>query len=151
MPVQLQIQQLKNAANVTTQILNHVRNNGFKRVGKTSLKMIFIVMGSEHLAIKQKRWIWMKECLFIFLGGRNGGLEPELRKRTSSLSTPHRAVDVAVDPAHSAILFRDARGVSGGRWSLILSRFAAFIINIFQLPVTDPFVAALEQFTTGKI
>lgn len=74
-----------------------------------------------------------------------------MRKRTSSLSTPHRAVDVAVDPAHSAILFRDARGVSGGRWSLILSRFAVFIINVFQLPVTDPFVAALEQFTTGKI
>ena len=66
MLVQLQIQQLKSAANVTTQILNHVRNNGFKRVGKTSLKMIFIVMGSEHLAIKQKRWIWMKECI-IFL------------------------------------------------------------------------------------
>ena len=35
-----------------------------------------------------------------------------MRKRTSSLSTPHRAVDVSVDPAHSAILFRDARGVS---------------------------------------
>ena len=34
-----------------------------------------------------------------------------MRKRTSSLSTPHRAVDVSVDPAHSAILFRDARGV----------------------------------------
>ena len=45
-------------------------------------------------------------------GGRHSSLEPELRKRTSSLSTPHRAVDVAVDPAHSAILFRDARGVS---------------------------------------
>jgi len=47
-------------------------------------------------------------------------LEPEARKRTSSLSTPHRAVDVSVDPAHSAILFRDARG----------------------LPVADPFLTA---------
>lgn len=45
-------------------------------------------------------------------------MEPEARKRTSSLSTPHRAVDVSVDPAHSAILFRDARG----------------------LPVADPFL-----------
>jgi len=53
--------------------------------------------------------------------GRNSSLEPETRKRTSSLSTPHRAVDVAVDPAHSAILFRDARG----------------------LPVTDPFLASV--------
>jgi len=52
-------------------------------------------------------------------GGR-GSLEPEARKRTSSLSTPHRAVDVSVDPAHSAILFRDARG----------------------LPVADPFLTA---------
>ena len=50
-----------------------------------------------------------------FAGGRHSSLEPELRKRTSSLSTPHRAVDVAVDPAHSAILFRDARGVSDAR------------------------------------
>ena len=82
----------------------------------------------------------------MMAGGR-GSLEPEARKRTSSLSTPHRfyiklimmiimmmmmvmvmmmmiiiiiliginlirAVDVSVDPAHSAILFRDARGVS---------------------------------------
>eukprot|EP00092_Neocalanus_flemingeri_P039157 GFUD01042619.1.p1 GENE.GFUD01042619.1~~GFUD01042619.1.p1 ORF type:complete len:1156 (+),score=274.74 GFUD01042619.1:468-3935(+) len=54
--------------------------------------------------------------------GRNSSLEPESRKRTSSLSTPHRAVDVAVDPAHSAILFRDARG----------------------LPVTDPFLASVS-------
>ena len=45
-------------------------------------------------------------------GSRGGGSgEGEMRKRTSSLSTPHRAVDVSVDPAHSAILFRDARGV----------------------------------------
>ena len=29
--------------------------------------MIFIVMGSEHLAIKQKRWIWMKECIFFYV------------------------------------------------------------------------------------
>jgi len=59
---------------------------------------------------------------------RSGGLEPEQRKRTSSLSTPHRAVDVAVDPEHSAILFRDARG----------------------LPVTDPFVATIDQYQTEE-
>ena len=70
----------------------------------------------------------LRSILNIIVGNRNGGLDPETRKRTSSLSTPHRAVDVAVDPAHSAILFRDARG----------------------LPVTDPFVAGLQQFTTGQ-
>jgi len=60
--------------------------------------------------------------------GRNSSLEPETRKRTSSLSTPHRAVDVAVDPAHSAILFRDARG----------------------LPVTDPFLASSSAESLEK-
>jgi len=60
--------------------------------------------------------------------GRNSSLEPEARKRTSSLSTPHRAVDVAVDPAHSAILFRDARG----------------------LPVTDPFLASISLASLEK-
>jgi len=43
--------------------------------------------------------------------GGGGGLEPEIRRRTSSLSTPHRASDVRVDPEHSDILFRDARGL----------------------------------------
>ena len=38
--------------------------------------------------------------------------EPEMRRRAASLSTPHRGSDVNVDPLHSAILFRDARGVS---------------------------------------
>ena len=52
-----------------------------------------------------------------------------MRKRTSSLSTPHRAVDVAVDPAHSAILFRDARG----------------------LPVTDPFLEAVTRASLGQL
>ena len=52
--------------------------------------------------------------LFFFLPGyaRRNSLEPEIRRRTASLSTPHRASDIQVDPAHSAILFRDARGVS---------------------------------------
>ena len=38
--------------------------------------------------------------------------EHEMRRRAASLSTPHRGSDVNVDPLHSAILFRDARGVS---------------------------------------
>jgi len=60
--------------------------------------------------------------------GRHSSLEPESRKRTSSLSTPHRAVDVSVDPAHSAILFRDARG----------------------LPVSDPFLAQTSYTSLEK-
>ena len=39
-------------------------------------------------------------------------MEPEIRRRTASLSTPHRASDIQVDPERSAVLFRDARGVS---------------------------------------
>lgn len=42
---------------------------------------------------------------------RQSSLEPEQRRRAASLSTPHRASDVHVDPNQSAILFRDARGV----------------------------------------
>jgi len=42
---------------------------------------------------------------------RRNSLEPEIRRRTASLSTPHRASDIQVDPAHSAMLFRDARGL----------------------------------------
>eukprot|EP00096_Caligus_rogercresseyi_P011939 TRINITY_DN4855_c0_g1_i3.p1 TRINITY_DN4855_c0_g1~~TRINITY_DN4855_c0_g1_i3.p1 ORF type:complete len:475 (+),score=155.03 TRINITY_DN4855_c0_g1_i3:1636-3060(+) len=49
---------------------------------------------------------------------RSSGDQPEIRRRAASISTPHRASDVHVDPAHSAILFRDARG----------------------LPATDPFL-----------
>ena len=48
----------------------------------------------------------------ISVGGRKESIEPEIRRRAASLSTPHRASDVHVDPLHSAILFRDARGVS---------------------------------------
>lgn len=43
---------------------------------------------------------------------RRNSLEPEIRRRTASLSTPHRASDIQVDPEKSAVLFRDARGVS---------------------------------------
>merc|ERR1719412_1151270 len=53
---------------------------------------------------------------------RRNSLEPEIRRRTASLSTPHRASDIQVDPAHSAILFRDARA----------------------LPITDPFFDKLD-------
>merc|ERR550532_897667 len=42
---------------------------------------------------------------------RRNSLEPEIGRRTASLSTPHRASDIQVDPAHSAMLFRDARGL----------------------------------------
>ena len=38
-----------------------------------------------------------------------------MRRRAASLSTPHRGSDVNVDPLRSAILFRDARGVSISR------------------------------------
>ena len=61
---------------------------------------------------------WVLPCqysfdLFPFSGyARRNSLEPEIRRRTASLSTPHRASDIQVDPAHSAILFRDARAVS---------------------------------------
>ncbi len=64
-----------------------------------------LINASDHFALT-------RPYLLVISGGRGGGSEPEMRKRTSSLSTPHRAVDVSVDPAHSAILFRDARGVS---------------------------------------
>ena len=50
---------------------------------------------------------------FNFLGyARRNSLEPEIRRRTASLSTPHRASDIQVDPDQAAMLFRDARGVS---------------------------------------
>ena len=49
-----------------------------------------------------------------FLGAlRRSSLDPGTRRL--SLGTPvapHRASDACLDPAHAAILFRDARGVS---------------------------------------
>merc|ERR1719219_1194890 len=59
---------------------------------------------------------------------RRNSLEPEIRRRTASLSTPHRASDIQVDPAHSAILFRDARA----------------------LPITDPFFDKLDLQNFSK-
>ncbi|XP_059086010.1 5'-AMP-activated protein kinase subunit gamma-1-like isoform X7 [Tigriopus californicus] len=49
---------------------------------------------------------------------RNSGTDYELRRRASSLSTPHRGSDIEADPDQSACLFRTARG----------------------LPATDPFL-----------
>jgi hypothetical protein len=43
---------------------------------------------------------------------RNSLDQPEIRRRTASLSTPHRASDIHVGPDQAALLFRDARGVS---------------------------------------
>eukprot|EP00095_Tigriopus_kingsejongensis_P010198 maker-scaffold105_size367834-snap-gene-2.40 protein:Tk10198 transcript:maker-scaffold105_size367834-snap-gene-2.40-mRNA-1 annotation:"hypothetical protein" len=43
---------------------------------------------------------------------RNSGSDYELRRRASSLSTPHRRADIEADPDQSACLFRTARGVS---------------------------------------
>ena len=55
----------------------------------------------------------MHMFFFFAVGNRKeSSIEPEMRRRAASLSTPHRASDVHVDPLHSAILFRDARGVS---------------------------------------
>jgi len=53
---------------------------------------------------------------------RNSLDQPEIRRRTASLSTPHRASDIQVDPDQAALLFRDARG----------------------LPITDPFMEKLD-------
>jgi 5'-AMP-activated protein kinase regulatory gamma subunit len=52
---------------------------------------------------------------------RNSLDQPEIRRRTASLSTPHRASDIHVGPDQAALLFRDARG----------------------LPITDPFMENL--------
>ena len=50
--------------------------------------------------------------LFAGYARRNSLDQPEIRRRTASLSTPHRASDIQVDPDQAALLFRDARGVS---------------------------------------
>ena len=50
--------------------------------------------------------------LIFYLEGGRGSSDNDIRRRTASISTPHRASDVQVDPEQSAILFRDARGVS---------------------------------------
>jgi hypothetical protein len=59
---------------------------------------------------------------------RRNSLEPEIRRRTASLSTPHRASDIQVTPADSDILFRDARA----------------------LPMTDPFFDKVDLKNFGK-
>jgi len=65
----------------------------------------------------------MKHVHYSEVGSRKDVAEPEMRRRAASLSTPHRGSDVNVDPLHSAILFRDARG----------------------LPETDPFMEKMEK------
>jgi len=56
-------------------------------------------------------------------GDRPHSVEPESRKRAASLSTPHRASDVHLNPSQAAILFRDAGG----------------------LPAIDPFMEKVEK------
>ena len=58
--------------------------------------------------LQQYRYI----CFFFPVANKKDVAEPEMRRRAASLSTPHRGSDVNVDPLRSAILFRDARGVS---------------------------------------
>ena len=69
---------------------------------------------------------------FVFFvgGNKKESLEPEIRRRAVSLSTPHRASDVHVDPLRSAILFRDARGVST---CSVLNTFATVLILPSQI------------------
>ena len=65
------------------------------------------------VAILIKLFLSSNRKLFLFSGyARRNSLEPEIRRRTASLSTPHRASDIQVDPDQAALLFRDARGVS---------------------------------------
>jgi hypothetical protein len=53
----------------------------------------------------------MFSIFFVFLDRRNS-LDQGQRRRAASLSTPHRASDIQVDPQMSAALFREVRGVS---------------------------------------
>ena len=78
----------------------------------------------------------IRDFFFFSVGSRKDVAEPEMRRRAASLSTPHRGSDVNVDPLHSAILFRDARGVSIQFINLIetfLSLQMKIIIHILSI------------------
>ena len=47
-----------------------------------------------------------------FFADRRSSFDQGQRRRAASLSTPHRASDIQVDPQMSAALFREVRGVS---------------------------------------
>ena len=58
--------------------------------------------------------LW-KFLISMFISGalRRGSLDPGTRRLSlGTPAIPHRASDACLDPAHAAILFRDARGVS---------------------------------------
>ena len=62
-----------------------------------------------------KIYVYNRKLFFLLFAGyarRNSLDQPEIRRRTASLSTPHRASDIHVGPDQAALLFRDARGVS---------------------------------------
>ena len=83
---------------------------------KKMMIVIGLVLKEKPLyMIYQANSLQNQYCQYLFSPSgyaRRNSLEPEIRRRTASLSTPHRASDIQVDPAHSAILFRDARAVS---------------------------------------
>merc|ERR1711935_878112 len=83
-----------------------------------SMKLLFDMTGGKSNKSKTRRRHMSSDARYA----RRNSLEPEIRRRTASLSTPHRASDIQVTPADSDILFRDARA----------------------LPITDPFFDKLD-------
>ena len=85
-----------------------------------------------------------------FVVGKKDSLEPEIRRRAASLSTPHRASDVHVDPLHSAILFRDARGVSRNSSDFNLDRTIT-LSGYKTWPILHDLVHMLQSLLISKI
>lgn len=64
-----------------------------------------------------------------FAGQRRNSLDADsYRRRTASLSTPHRSSDIQVGPVEAADMFRAARGVSSKSRDKCVSK-SAFEIN----------------------
>ena len=62
--------------------------------------------------------------LSAFFSDRRNSFDQGQRRRAASLSTPHRASDIQVDPVMSAALFREVRGVSQHILSFIVQRLS---------------------------
>ena len=83
------------------------------RMIRIRLLYIFVFFAIFFFPVKSNVCIIGKTfLLFAGYARRNSLDQPEIRRRTASLSTPHRASDIQVDPDQAALLFRDARGVS---------------------------------------
>jgi hypothetical protein len=64
----------------------------------------------KKLGIKQK--LTFSSVFILLFSDRRNSFDQGQRRRAASLSTPHRASDIQVDPVMSAALFREVRGVS---------------------------------------